>query len=1272
MPIKFLNTVAVDTSVLYVDTINDRVGIGTTSPGDKLHVEGNIYLGASSRTIYTGGSGNLTFQNNTGNILFLRSNGSSESMRIDASGNVGIGTTSPSHKLDVDGYIAADRYVDTDNASFYLEPGSGTTGQWKLQTPSGYVSIGPNNTSWTHFYTDRPNGYYFDKRLVVDSGTFASYNEDLTLQAPYNTTRMVIDSSTGNVGIGTTSPSEKLEVVGNAILDASNANLKIKAGITGTKGDIQWTFNTDSTVYASAGIAYDNRTTDGFLIDSGYPITLDYASGYIRFLNNGSEKMRINTSGNVGIGTTSPGVKLDVDGDVRVSLFSKFTFANGQYIKDDGSAGLDIASISAAGTINFITNSTDKMVITPAGQVQFNNYGSGTFTGTATKNLAVDSSGNVIETDGGVVDGSGTTNYVSKWSDSNTLTDSVIYDNGTNIGIGTATPSTLLQLSSNNPVLTLTDTESTYRYAGLALTTNGGSWNLSNGDSTTAANSNLYITRNSDGTDNRFIFHRDSYYFGVYDNTNTIKTVIRANGDSYFNGGNVGIGTTSPDTKLHVEGNLLVDAYNQGEDNGIFLREGFLTIDQPSITVWDMSNSGASPDGLSINAHDGIRFRENGGEVARFKDGNFGIGTTSPAYKLDISGSLRVTSESTFTSNLLFPDNARIKFGNNQDFNLYRSSTDSYISSSDGDILIDNHADDKDIILRSDDGSGGLTEYLRLDGSTTNAYFLNPGNVGIGTTSPATNLEIKSTGNTIVRLSTDGDAADQQILQFYRNSGAYAQIDYDPGGGNSSGLSLTDFRDDINSHILFNTRGTNERMRIESDGNVGIGTTSPGVKLQVGDGTNDDAVRSYMNDGSYTEMRGYGLQFSRAASYMRPTADNTKTLYLGSNVAQWNTLSIDASTTTFNTNGSENMRINSSGNVGIGTTSPSNGKLEIQSSTNQISVNTGTAGDGRLHIGHFSNGTFIGTYGDDGGAADLIRFGTHSGDERMRINSAGNVGIGTTSPSSKLHVRKAAGPLSSFNSNTIGIFETNGPGYVNIVTGTTSTGELWFSDSSEGRGRVRYNHSDDSLQFWTANGEKLRVGINGQIGIGGTNYGSSGDVLTSNGSGSAPSWQPASGGGGGNEFASGLYIGGTAAANLLEDYEKGTFTPTVTRSYTGGYPSPGTNYGYYERVGEWVTVGFNLQFRGGISSSTTFTLTNITNLPFTALNVSGNTANGATIYNYVTNNNESSNTNDYGARISNNSTTTSFYEGNSSTQVFTVAAMQSRYVTGVVKYRVFA
>ena len=104
----------------------------------------------------------------------------------------------------------------------------------------------------------------------------------------------------------------------------------------------------------------------------------------------------------------------------------------------------------------------------------------------------------------------------------------------------------------------------------------------------------------------------------------------------------VGIGTTSPDKKLHVEGGMLLDAYGVGEDEGLFFREGFLTVDQPSITVWDMSNSGASPDGLSINSSDGIRFRENGGEVARFKDGQLGIGTPSPAAELDVAGKVSI------------------------------------------------------------------------------------------------------------------------------------------------------------------------------------------------------------------------------------------------------------------------------------------------------------------------------------------------------------------------------------------------------------------------------------------------------------------------------------------------------------------------------------------------------------------------------------------------------------------------------------------------------
>jgi hypothetical protein len=151
----------------------------------------------------------------------------------------------------------------------------------------------------------------------------------------------------------------------------------------------------------------------------------------------------------------------------------------------------------------------------------------------------------------------------------------------------------------------------------------------------------------------------------------------------------------------------------------------------------------------------------------------------------------------------------------------------------------------------------------------------------------------------------------------------------------------------VDSDVLYVDTASNE---------VGIGTTNPLTKLQVGDGTADDAVRSYFNDGNYTEMRGYGLQFSRAASYIRPTADNTKTLYLGSNVAQWNTLSIDASTTTFNTNGSENMRIDSTGKIqfneyGAGTiTGTAARNLSVDSSGNIIETSTSASGSGTTNV----------------------------------------------------------------------------------------------------------------------------------------------------------------------------------------------------------------------------------------------------------------------------------------------------------------------------------
>jgi hypothetical protein len=116
---RTVTTDTVPTERMRIDS-SGNVGIGTSSPADKLQVEGNIYLGTTSRTIYQGSSADLTLQVNTGNIKFFRANGVSESMRIDSSGNVGIGTSSIGARLQVSsGATALATYVASTATSAY-------------------------------------------------------------------------------------------------------------------------------------------------------------------------------------------------------------------------------------------------------------------------------------------------------------------------------------------------------------------------------------------------------------------------------------------------------------------------------------------------------------------------------------------------------------------------------------------------------------------------------------------------------------------------------------------------------------------------------------------------------------------------------------------------------------------------------------------------------------------------------------------------------------------------------------------------------------------------------------------------------------------------------------------------------------------------------------------------------------------------------------------------------------------------------------------------
>jgi hypothetical protein len=91
--------------------------------------------------------------------------------------------------------------------------------------------------------------------------------------------------------------------------------------------------------------------------------------------------------------------------------------------------------------------------------------------------------------------------------------------------------------------------------------------------------------------------------------------------------------------------------------------------------------------------------------------------------RLDSGGAQALTlsssQDASFTGNVSLADSKNLKLGTGQDLELFHSGTESFISNATGDLTIQNSADDKDIIFRSDDGSGGTTEYFKLDGSQT-------------------------------------------------------------------------------------------------------------------------------------------------------------------------------------------------------------------------------------------------------------------------------------------------------------------------------------------------------------------------------------------------------------------------------------------------------------------------------------------------------------------------------------------------------------------------
>ena len=134
------------------------------------------------------------------------------------------------------------------------------------------------------------------------------------------------------------------------------------------------------------------------------------------------------------------------------------------------------------------------------------------------------------------------------------------------------------------------------------------------------------------------------------------------------------------------------------------------------------------------------------------------------------------------------------------------------------------------------------------------------------------------------------------------------------------------------------------------------------------------------------------------------------------------------------------------------------------------------------------------------------------GNEKVRITSAGYMGLGTNNPTTNLHVQQSA--VTSAPSRTSALYlENNANCEIQFVGNSSNDCQLRFGTSSSSfKGAIEYELDNNNLKYYTNAAERLRIGSAGQIGIAGANYGTSGQVMTSQGGSAAPQWADAGGG----------------------------------------------------------------------------------------------------------------------------------------------------------------